>query len=80
MNVQTLTLTYVWTAIGCKINDFFLTNLPDGLVDGFDVVRNLRYILNRAFELRFSILSREKGTFINRTIISNDPMFHVFVP
>ena len=46
MNVQALRLANVRATISSEINDFLLRDLPDGLVDSLDVVRDVGNILN----------------------------------
>ena len=48
MNIQTLALADEGASIGSKIEDFLLANLPDGLVNRLDVVRDTRDVLDRA--------------------------------
>lgn len=48
MDVEALALADKWSTISGKIEDLLLTDLPDGFVDGFDIVRNIRNVLDGA--------------------------------
>ena len=48
MNVQTLTLANESTTISSEIKNFLLTDLPYGFIDSFDVVRDIRDVLNES--------------------------------
>ena len=48
MNIQTLTLTIKSTTISSEVQNFLLTDLRYCFVDGFDVVRDIRNVLNRS--------------------------------
>lgn len=47
VDVQTLTLTNESAAVSSEIEDLLLADLPNGLVDGLDIVGDRRNILNR---------------------------------
>jgi len=48
VDVETLTLADEWPAISGQVDHFLLTDLPNSLVDRFDIVRNARNVLNGA--------------------------------
>ena len=43
-----MALVYECTAIGGQVDNFLLTDLPDGLVNGFDISRNVWNVLDGA--------------------------------
>lgn len=46
MDVQTLTLADIGPAICGEVNNFLLGDLPNSLVNGFDIVRDARNLLD----------------------------------
>ncbi len=59
---QALTLADEWTAIGGKVHQGLLRDLPRGLVDSLQVIRDGGDILDRAYmECRGSISARWYG-------------------
>lgn len=46
--VRTTTLADESTTISSEVEDLLLANLPNSLVNGFDVVRYVRNVLNRS--------------------------------
>lgn len=48
MDIETLTLADERSTISREVDDLLLRDLPDGLVDGLDVVGDTRDLLNRA--------------------------------
>lgn len=56
MNVQTLALADECSTIRSEVNDLLLTNFPNGLVDGLDVIGDGRNVLDRTYcELHVSM-------------------------
>lgn len=46
MDVHALSLINVCATVSSKVEDLLLTDLPDGLVDSLDIVRNAWDVLN----------------------------------